>query len=337
MITILNGHRIIICHIVCLPPFLVFKISLPHQHFCNVFPFFYHQNLLVFNPDKRYNTQQSLAHSYFHDITNSTSNTTTNNNNNSCSQDSGISSQPCSAPLADEEVGGTSQDPSEHPSLLATDETLDSGIGSTTSSNNSHLLNMSNQSNSNVDYRSLSRTDSGICMSPTPSASSSVNNLSTCCSEMVSSGEYSSSNPVDKGNIPSTSIGTTDLVKDQSKPIVSDMNKNESTATSTTTTTDVGAHLTDSDLNSSNTSSTTDLNNSISKANIHETPECYISEPSTSSTTCGVKDLDDKILQQPKDQNDGNSAESQEKVTNTATKKRDNEDFDLPPSKMRRC
>ena len=330
---------------------------------------------MVFNPDKRFNTQQSLVHSYFDAINNTTA-TTNNINSSSSSQDSGISSQPCSAPLIDEDVGGSSQDSGvAHPCLLATDETLDSGIGSG-SSNSLHLLNMSNQSNSNVDCRSLSRTDSGICMSPTPSTSSSVNNLSTSCSEIVSSGEFtsSSSSIVDKGNTPSivetanvdsrvkgqmgeprvigdqvittasdTNKGLllatveTDLaIKDQQSKIkrtsdiivndhqdttASGMNKNESDVTSTIP--DVATQSKDSDLNSSNS--------------IQEPSEGYKHEHSN-LTTSSDKDLcNNDDLQHLKSQNE-NSASLKEKIT---TKKRgnvdDEEDVELPPSKMRRC
>lgn len=293
-------------------------------------------------------------------------NTTTNTT--SSSQDSGISSQPCSAPLVDEDAGGSSQDSVvAHPSLLATDETLDSGIGSTTSSNNSHLLSMSNQGN--TDCRSLSRTDSGICMSPTQSTSSSVNNLST--SEITSSGEYNSSRIIDKGNTPigtaneffkdqrearvvnddQVTIGNllatveTDLVKDQSKSeiVVNDhqdtttapgMNKNESAVTSTT---DAGTQSTESDLNGSNVSSC--KNSSIT--NIRESSETDSSKHSI-LTTSSVKDLcnddaDSKVLQHPKEYLHENSSESLQKAI--TTKKRDNvdDDVELPPSKMRRC
>ena len=91
---------------------------------------------MVFDPKKRLNAQQSLAHPYFDDIVKGDS------------QDSGISSQIlCEAEQMEEAKKSILS--------LSSSETVDSGVGSF------------HDSSIHSDYRSLSRTDSGICVSPT--------------------------------------------------------------------------------------------------------------------------------------------------------------------------
>ena len=150
------------------------------------------QNLLVFNPEKRFNTQKSLTHSYFDHLVSGKSNT----NATSCissSQDSGISSQDLTTNSLIEDA---SQDPSIVSQLLmastsssssanlTTDETLDSGVGSSlpsSTSNQSLAGTTASASASAAHCRSLHRTDSGICVSPTPSLTSSNIDTSTSC------------------------------------------------------------------------------------------------------------------------------------------------------------
>jgi len=110
------------------------------------------KGLLVFDPSKRFNAQQSLAHPYFDDI------------DRGDSQDSGISSQILSEAEQIEEAKKSILS-------LSSSETVDSGVSSF------------HDSSAHSDYRSLSRTDSGICVSPTLS-NGNVSNADhhDCCS-----------------------------------------------------------------------------------------------------------------------------------------------------------
>ena len=228
----------------------------------------------MFNPEKRFNTQKSLAHGYFDDIGNISNN----------SQDSGISSQPVSAT--------TYEDESQEyvvPPLLATDETVDSGIESTL------FLNMCSSG-----CRSLSRTDSGICMSPTPSTSSSVNNVSTCCSEIASS--------TDSG-------GSGGHLQVTSENVDGDESITKHGVTNSAATIPSGLpNLNSSDNIDNESSSITD--NKLS------------SSPPTNYNASDCKPL------LPKDQNDNKVS------LKTMHNKRDNDIDSIvksPPSKMRRC
>lgn len=105
------------------------------------------KNLLLFDPNKRFNARESLAHSYFHEITRSDS------------QDSGISTK--SSKSNDE----TSNDANS----LSSDELFqgtDSGIGCADTSSSS-------------EERTFLRTDSGICVSPVPAPTGLTG--TSCC------------------------------------------------------------------------------------------------------------------------------------------------------------
>ena len=121
--------------------------------------------MLSFDPNKRLSAQQSLAHPYFDDIINNDS------------QDSGISSQTTTNTTTNTSFHGENYNKNlqEDTNSLLSDElfstaTSDSGIGvcDTSSSNES---------------RTLTRTDSGICVSPTPvvKAASTAVEVTECC------------------------------------------------------------------------------------------------------------------------------------------------------------
>lgn len=115
----------------------------------------------MFDPNKRLNAQKSLAHPYFDDIINNDS------------QDSGISSQTTNNTSFHGENIENTKNLQQDTNSLSSDElfpatTTDSGIslGDTASGSES---------------RTLTRTDSGICVSPTPILNENAPQVTECC------------------------------------------------------------------------------------------------------------------------------------------------------------
>lgn len=144
------------------------------------------QNLLVFDPNKRFNAQTCLAHAYFDEF------------HIPDSQDSGISSKTDSSSsyrdLAKNEDPVTSiQQESNSSDDLFQGTDFGIGLGDTSSDS---------------EGRTLSRTDSGICVSPPPSSANvSASEGTECC---VNNNNQTGSKSIEKHSL--NAIPAEDLI-----------------------------------------------------------------------------------------------------------------------------